>query len=385
MTNHHARLRGMAGIAAAGMLILGACAAPEDSAGAPEAAATAEAGSAAEAEVSAAQEVVTPLLETPSTINQTEPITGDTSSDKPFVVITCELPQCQLISDGTLEAAEAMGWETELLAYKTTDGATLTSAMKEALTYDPFAVAPIGFSQTLWQPLVQDFEDAGVIITPVAVGDTEPGGPVTQGSASQLDYAASGKAMAAWVTADSAADATILLQDVPAFAVLAAYGDGFREGIAEYCSGCTITELENAPAQLASNGIVPSVVSELQKKPDIDYVVSTDTAFLAAGLPSALEAAGISGVKVVGGSPDINSLQGVVSGDIAAVSATAEDQYGWTAVDIVARTMTGMDVPEADGGRVQMIAVQDNVGTPSPAGLGFPEDYREQYKALWGK
>ena len=67
------------------------------------------------------------------------------------------------------------------------------------------------------------------------------------------------------------------------------------------------------------------------------------------------------------------------------MSAAAEDQYGWTAVDIIARTMTGMDVPSADGGRVQMITVQDNVGTPSPDGLGAPADYQSQFKALWGK
>lgn len=147
---------------------------------------------------------------------------GDTSSTKPYVVITCELPQCTTIANGALDAAKTMGWTTKELTYKTTDGATLTSAMKEALTYSPFAVSPVGFSQALWQPLVGDFEKAKVIITPIAVDDTAPGGPVTQGSASQLDYSASGKAMADWVTADSAAAAHILVQDVPAFAVLKA-------------------------------------------------------------------------------------------------------------------------------------------------------------------
>ncbi len=385
MKRHHNRMRGTVGVVAAGLLLLAGCSSPAETVTKPAPAAAAETGSAAAAEVEAATEAAAPLLQPPTEINQTEPITGDTSSDKPYVVITCELPQCQMISDGAVEAAEAMGWKTQLLAYKTTDGATLTSAMKQALTYSPFAVSPVGFAQTQWQPLVEAYDKAGVIITPIAVGDTVPGGPVTQGSASQLDYAASGAAMAQWVTADSAAAAHILVQDVPAFAVLKAYGDGFKEQLPKVCTACTISTLDNAPAQLASNGIVPAVVSALQKDPEIDYIVSTDTAFLAAGLPSALKAAGISGVKLVGGSPDINSLQGIVSGDLAAVSSTGEDQYGWTAVDIVARTMTGQDVPDGDGGRVQMISVQDNVGKPSAAGLAHPADFRDQYKALWGK
>ena len=388
MTHHQAHRRRAGALLSAGALLLlplTACTSPSDSGSSPSGAATAKAGSAAEGEVAAAKKSVEPLLQPPTKINQTGTITGDTSSDKPLVVITCELPQCTTIANGTLEAAKAIGWKTKELAYKTTDGATLTSAMKEALTYDPFAVAPIGFSQALWDPLVPDFEKAGVIITPVAVGDTKPGGPVTQGSASQLDYSASGAAMADWVTADSAAEAHVLVQDVPAFAVLKAYGDGFKEQFPQSCSACTMATLDNAPAQLATNGIVPSVISELQKDPKIKYVVSTDTAFLAAGLPSAMKAAGITGVKIVGGSPDINSLQGIVSGSLAAVSATAEDQYGWTAVDIIARTMTKTDVPAGDGGRVQMITVKDNVGTPSAAGLGYPKDYRDQFKALWGK
>lgn len=386
MKRHHRLMRGPVGIVAAGtLLLLAGCSSPSATDNSPAPAAQAESGSNAEAEVEAAKAAIEPLLQPPMTINQTEPIEGDTSTDQPLVVITCELPQCQLISNGALEAAKAIGWKTELLSYKTTDGATLTSAMKEALTYDPFAVAPVGFAQAQWQPLVGAYEKAGVIITPIATGDTQPGGPVTEGSASQLDYSASGASMAEWVTADSAAAAEVLVQDVPAFAVLKAYGDGFREQLGTSCSACTITNLDNTPDQLASNGIVPSVISALQKNPKIKYVVSTDTAFLAAGLPSALKAAGLTGIKIVGGSPDINSLQGIVSGDLAAVSSAGEDQYGWTAVDIIARTMTGMDVAPGDGGRVQMITVQDNVGTPSPNGLAYPADFRDQYKALWGK
>ena len=385
MNHHQGRVRGGVAIAAAGLLLVAGCSSPAQTATAPAPAASAEAGSAAASEVAAAKSAIEPLLKPPTSINQKGATSGDASSTKPYVVITCELPQCTTIANGALDAAKTMGWTTKSLTYKTTDGATLTSAMKEALTYSPFAVSPIGFSQALWQPLVGDFEKAKVIITPIAVGDTAPGGPVTQGSASQLDYSASGKAMAQWVTADSAAAAHILVQDVPAFAVLKAYGDGFKAQLPKSCSTCTMSVLDNAPAQLASNGIVPAVISALQKDPKITYVVSTDTAFLAAGLPSALKAAGISGVKIVGGSPDINSLQGIVSGDLAAVSSTGEDQYGWTAVDIIVRTMTGQKVPDAGGGRVQMITVQANVGTPSAAGLAYPADYRDQYKALWGK
>ena len=342
-------------------------------------------GGAVSAEVTAAQAVIAPLLKSPTKINAVGKITGAVPTDKPVIVITCELPQCTTLAAGATDAAKTYGFPTKTLQYKTTDGATLTSAMRDALALKPLAVIPIGFSQALWAPLVPDFTKAGVIITSISVGDTKPGDAVTTGSASQLDYSASGAAMASWVTADSNASAKILVQDVPAFAVLKAYGDGFKAKLPEVCKACTMKTLDNAPAQLAANGIVPSVISALQKDPSIKYIVSTDTAFLAAGLPPALKAAGITGVKLVGGSPDINSLQGLISGDLAAVSATAEDQYGWTAIDIILRTFNTMPVPEGDGGRVEQISTKDNVGTPTSSGLAHPTDYRDQYKALWGK
>ena len=342
-------------------------------------------GAADSAEVTAAKAVIAPLLERPTKINAVGKITGPVPTTKPVIVITCELPQCTTLGAGAVDAAKTYGFPTKTLLYKTTDGATLTSAMRDALALKPLAVIPIGFSQALWAPLIPDFTKAGVIITSISVGDTKPGDAVTTGSASQLDYSASGASMASWVTADSGATAKILVQDVPAFAVLKAYGDGFKEALPKVCKACTIKTLDNAPAQLAANGIVPSVISALQKDPSIKYIVSTDTAFLAAGLPPALKAAGITGVKLVGGSPDINSLQGLVSGDLDAVSATAEDQYGWTAIDIILRTYNKMPVPPGDGGRVEQISTKDNVGTPTSSGLAYPTDYRDQYKALWGK
>lgn len=42
---------------------------------------------------------------------------------------------------------------TKLLADKTTDGTTLTFAMKQALAAKPFAVSPVGFSQVVWDGL----------------------------------------------------------------------------------------------------------------------------------------------------------------------------------------------------------------------------------------
>ena len=368
------------------VLVAAACGSSSKKSGAGSAPASSTAPVAAggaQAEVAKAKGVVGPFLVTPKTINQTVRLTGKIPTDKPWVVITCELPQCKVIADGALDAAKAAGVPTKLLPYKTTDGATLTSAMKDALTFKPFAVTPIGFAQAQWDALQPDYKAAGVIITSIAVGDTVPSDGVTEGSASQLDYGRGGELMANWVTMDSEAKAQILVQDIPAFAVLKAYGDGFKKGISAGCAACKVTNLDLAPAQLATGGVVPAIVSALQKDPSIKYLAATDGAFLV-GIDAALKAANISGVKIVGGSPDINNLKGLLDGSQTAWSASAEDQYGWVALDIIARKLLGMAIPPADGGRVTMIATKENVGTPSESGLGEPKDFRDQYKKLWG-
>jgi len=299
------------------------------------------------------------------------------------VIISCELPQCALISGGALAAAKAAGVPTKVLSYKTTDGTTLTTAMKQVLDMNPkpIAVSPIGFAQAQWDSLQSKFKSKNILIVTIATGDTKPSDIVVAGAASQLDYNASGQRMANFVIADSDAKAKILVQDIPVFAVLKAYGDGFKSTI-KACSKCTVKKLDLAPATLATNGLVPAVVSALQADHSIKYLVATDGAFLT-GIESALKAASISGIKIVGGSPNINNLQAVKAGTQKAWTAAAEDQYGWIALDIIFRKALGMTIPPSDGGRVEMIATKDNVLVAN-SGLPAPADYVAQYKALWG-
>ena len=350
--------------------------------GSSDAAAPPATGNAA-AQTAAAKTAVAPFLKAPTTINQTVPLTAKIPTDKPWVIITCELPQCQTISGGAQAAAKAAGVPTKLLSYKTTDGTTLVSAMKQALADKPLAVSPIGFTQSTWASLEPQFASAKVIITPMSVGDTTPGNTVTQGASSQLDYSAGGKTMANYVIADSNAKAHVLVQDVPAFAVLKAYGDGFKAQIKSGCSACKVSDLDIAPAQLATNSVVPAVIAALRKDTSIKYLVATDGAFLV-GITTALKAAGVSGIKVVGGSPDINNLTAVKNGQQTAWTGAAENQTGWVGLDIIGRTVNKMTVPSADGGRVTQVLTQDNVGTPSATGLSAPTDYKSQYLKLWG-
>lgn len=373
------------GVAVMGTVLLSACSSTTKTASPSTSTSpsSSSGGGATSAEVEAASKAIENSLLVPTKINQSVPLKAKIPTNKPWVIITCELPQCKVISDGALDAAKTAGVPTKVLSYKTTDGTTLTNAMKQALAFKPVAVTPVGFSQTVWDALQPQYKAAGALIVTMADGDTKTSDVVTEGSASQVDYGADGGRMANFVIKDSNAAAHVLVQDIPPFSPLKAYGDGFKAAMTKGCAACKVTALDLAPAQLASNGVVPAIVSALQKDKSIKYVAATDGAFLI-GINTALKAAGLTDIKIVGGSPDINNLNALKQGTQTAWTAAAEDQYGWVALDIIGRKLNGQEIPPGDGGRVSMIATKDNVGTPAPSGLGAPADYRDQFKKLWG-
>ncbi|MFF1261630.1 sugar ABC transporter substrate-binding protein [Streptomyces sp. NPDC058321] len=337
----------------------------------------------AKSQAAAAQKRVEAYMRTPTEINQKVPLDGKIPTDKPWVIVSCELPGCRQITDGAVAAGKAAGVPTKVLTYMSTDETTYAAEMKKALTLDPIAVSPIGGSQSPWNSLQDEYRSAHVFITPIVIGNTEPNDVVTEGSGSQVQYSRTGGEMADYVIADSGAKAKILLQDVPAFSSLKAYTDGFEKQLSKACSDCKFTSLDLTPTQVASNSVVSAIVAALQKDRSIEYLVTSDGAFLV-GISSALKAAGLSNVKVVGGLPDYANLTELKSGQSTAWTGQAQDQLGWVALDIVGRKALGMEIPPADGGAVTQILTKENIGTPSETGLGVPHNYQDQFLKLWG-
>lgn len=380
-------------------LIAGACGSdakssstPASSAAAPAATTAVTAGAASDTsaaatggdsgEVSAAQGVVDAALKSPTAINQTVPLTGKVEQGRTYVFLQCELPQCKAIGDGALDAAKTIGWKTKVIPWQTTDPSTLTSALNQALQFNPIAVTPTGFPQEFWGTVIPAYEKAGVMIVPAAVANLTISKTVPGGASTAFDYAAAGKIMGNWLIADSKAEAHILVMDVPAYEVLKTYGDAAKAVLAKGCAKCVVTPLDITLPQLSSNGVIPAIVAALQKDPSINYLVGTDGAFLG-GIQAAMSAANITKVKIAGGAPAITNLQNLVNGTEAAWTGEAISQMGWTIVDIAARASLGMKIPEADLGRPQQLLVKANVGTPTDS-LDAPADYRDQYKKLWG-
>jgi ribose transport system substrate-binding protein len=348
-------------------------------------AATAAAGEgdgAAASEVEAAKAAYAPFLEPPASLNQTVPLTGKVDPDQTYVFLQCELPQCVEIGVGAIEAAKAIGWKTEVIQWSTADLQTMLTAMDEALAFNPVAVTLTGIPQELWADRIPAYEAAGAMIIPIAVANLELSDTVPMGAAMSADYEADGALIGNWFIADSNAEGKALVVDLPAYPVLTAHGIGFKDTVAAGCTKCTISSLDVTVPQLANGEYVPSIISALQKDPSIKYVITTNGAFID-GLSAALDAASIEGVKIAGGSATINNLTALDAGTEHAWAGEAIRMDGWIAIDIAARKLLGMDIEDSGGRRTQQLFIKGNVGTPT-ASLDKPDDFREQFMALWG-
>ena len=333
-------------------------------------------------EVAAAKAIYEPFLQPPTKINQTTPLSGPVPKDKLYVFLECELPQCVEIGVGAIEAAKAIGWKTKVIKWNTADLQTVLSAMDEALTLKPAAVTLTGIPQELWADREAAFAAAGAMIIPIAVADLKLSKTVPMGAAMKADYLADGTLTGNWFIADSNAEGKALVADVPAYPVLTAHGTGFKEAVAAGCKKCVVTSLDVTVPQLAKGEFVSSVVSALQKDPSIKYLITTNGAFID-GLSAALDAAGMKDIKVAGGSATINNLAALDAGTENAWAGEAIHMDGWIAIDIAARAMLGMEIPDSGGRRTQQLFIKGNVGTPTLS-LDKPDNFRDEFKKLWG-
>ena len=241
------------------------------------------------------------------------------------------------------------------------------------------AVSYSGIPESLWSSIIPLYQKAGVIIIPQTAGPVpiSPTVPANLGS----DGIVEGKILANWVTADSGGQGNALLANVPAFGLLASDAASFAATMKLACSACKVTTLNFTVSDQENNAIVPGIVSALQRNPSIKYVVATDGLFTS-GLPAAMAAAGISGVKITGAIPTAINEQDLLAGKAAALMTFNFDYVSWQSVDVALRHSEGMPILPDDGGVPEQLVTKATVGTPSNSATA-PSDFRAQFEALW--
>jgi ribose transport system substrate-binding protein len=315
------------------------------------------------------------------------PLKEPPTKGKTFVWLACDTAGvCDDYETGVREAVEAAGWNLKVITWKQSDPATLVSAMKQALQYDPIAVSFSGADQAFWQQVIPEYKAAGVTILPMGVGEADLSSTVPAAVSGPEQSEESGRWLADYTAISSGGSANVLVFTATEFPIVKSTSDSYLAHLKQVCPKCQTRVVNGTSAQVAAGQAVPLVVSNLQANPSVDYLMTSVGVFLE-GLPSALAAAGLAGrVKVIGNAPSVQNESDILTGNAEAFVAANYKYLGWLVVDEAIRISQGMP-PNPSGGNaprrlLTKAVMKDNNITPSTS-LDYPVEFRKEFKKLW--
>ena len=199
-----------------------------------------------------------------------------------------------------------------------------------------------------------------------------------------------GGVVADWVYSDAKGQPTdVAYLNFPVYSIVGDEYDGLKAQMAKLCSSCQVQELSAQLSDIGTN--VPSeIVNAIRVNPNIKYV---DFPFGGSetGVSSALAAAGITGVKLIGDEGSTPELAAVSSGTQTMWVQLNDDETGWRMIDIAARYLAGDKMEAGEGVGPMQIFTKGNVTAADAANwdaaskvsfdsAGFPGQFRKLWK-----
>jgi ribose transport system substrate-binding protein len=317
----------------------------------------------------------------PSQITSTVKITKPVPKGKTLYFITCgSTPECTQEGPIVQQAGNLLGWKTVVLNNNGTPQ-QWKSDFNQVVAAKPAAVLYSAIPQTDFASETASLKKNGTFVAGCCVTDLA-------GSTTGIGYAIDvpsqigpiGGAQAAFVAADSKDTGNSVIVNLPSFPILSTAVADYKSGMASYCPTCKVSELDIALANIAT---APSTItSYLRANPSIHYVVlATDG--LTIGLPAALKAAGLSGVKMVGQGATPTNLQYLHSGEQAFDVAFPYYEALWSMVTAAAESAAGVAVTPSVAPPLWLLTPSN---APAMTTQAFPvvPGYQAQYKVLWG-
>jgi ribose transport system substrate-binding protein len=376
-----ARLRGPTLLAAlaAGTLALLASAC---SSSAPSTPAATGGPAASQQAATKAEAAIQPFLKPPASIGTNVRLTAKPPAGKHIIALSCSVGSCLDWRNQVTTAARALGWTVKGISL-TGVGTNTNDAVNTAVSEKPDAIIINGFPR---QSFAQAAANAAAAHIPIVTQMGELQGAATppfiavQYQGPQFDTMAA--ATGNWVIADSHGTANALLVQYAGLPLSERITSTTKKTIADNCPSCKTQVLT---ALLADTGtkLPASIVSVLQRSPDIHYVVLQD-AVMATGLNAALHAAGLAGqVKVLGNDTSADAIQGTVSGEYLGWMAFSLRAAAYQGVDAIARHFAG-DPQQTVPLMNQIFTKQNLPANPTAATWeNVPPDLAQQYEYLW--
>jgi ribose transport system substrate-binding protein len=193
--------------------------------------------------------------------------------------------------------------------------------------------------------------------------------------------------VADWIIADSAGKAKVLINESTDSPSTQAYVAAAQAEFKKYCSGCTVVINKISSANFSLIG--SSTSSALLSNPGIDYVVPEFEQYLEPTTGGITQSGKKAGIKVVTSAAQIDSLQELKAGQLAAGAGQSSGFQGWVDADAALRLMLKQSVPQVTV--PTRLFTSSNIGslaltnTAQTSGEWFGStSYQQAYKKLWG-
>ena len=155
-----------------------------------------------------------------------------------------------------------------------------------------------------------------------------------------------GKIIADYFISDSGGKGNAVIEHVPAYPILDGFTTGFTNEVKAQCPGCKTSTTNITIPDLVAGKVGSDLVSALRSNSSANYLVFDDGPF-ADGITSALSAAGLSKVKIIGEAADTAGIAALKNGSESAWTGFDPGYESYENMDIAFRDTEGMPIPLA--------------------------------------
>jgi ribose/xylose/arabinose/galactoside ABC-type transport system permease subunit/ABC-type sugar transport system substrate-binding protein len=299
-------------------------------------------------------------------------------------------PFSQEVLKGVKDASSALGM-TVTATDANAGGSNPSSYIDRAVGQGAAAIVLQGVDPYTVQASLADAKAAHIPVITVAA---LPPGPLAKeiaeaGVSASVNFSVAevGKVMAAYVAANAAPDAHVVLISCSTFRTDVVVAKEFTTELKRLCPGCSLIEKDSPLMQWQTT--LPSLARTLiTVDPSVTFVVPSVDGMVQSIKPAIIAVGGSEKVKIVSNNASLPDMQAIATKkdlEVADVGASNE-RMGWATVDEIARLLTG-NPPVFDDQALRLFTTEniDQVNLKDPAYTWFgPFDFKTYYRKLWG-
>ena len=291
------------------------------------------------------------------------------------------IPAALTSAKAVSKAAASVGWTNKIVNF---DGTVpdLISKFSQSLSPKPTAIWIDGYPPEALTSQIAAAKKAGVLVAFASTAGT----PESVSGFGSITNSTSTVSKVSEISANltaraSECSAKVLAVTLP-YPIIETTGKQYTKFLTSLCSACSVKTKLIQTQDIGTPNATNAIVSALQADPSIKYLFLT-VGNLGDSLPSALSQAGLSGITVLGATPDDASIAALRAKTNYAWIDLNSDIQGWVAFDGIVRAIATGKVVTDDGNYPLWVLTQDNVpsGTTAPV---YPTNYQDLFTKLWG-